>query len=73
MNYLKPIRKYCCIFNRLYLSFTSLGLEYLAQVDSFIIKQQVELLEAFTGFEGANRYEILNGIGQRVYLAVESK
>ncbi|XP_067939521.1 phospholipid scramblase 1-like [Watersipora subatra] len=47
------------------------GLEYLASVDCFHIRQQVELLEAFTGFEQANKYEILNSINQRVYFAVE--
>lgn len=42
-------------------------------VDTFLIHQQIEMLEAFTGFEGSNKYEILNALGQRVYLAVERK
>jgi hypothetical protein len=28
---------------------------------------------AFTGFETNNKYEILNTMGQRVYMAVEGK
>jgi len=32
------------------------GLEYLLHIDHLIVKQQVELLEAFTGFETANKY-----------------
>ena len=49
------------------------GLEYLASVDCFLIHQQISLLEAFTGFEDGNKYEIKNALGQRVYLAVESE
>ncbi|KAK3095599.1 hypothetical protein FSP39_016529, partial [Pinctada imbricata] len=47
------------------------GLEYLAQVDQLLVKQKVEGLEAFTGYETNNKYEILNSLGQRVYHAVE--
>jgi len=47
------------------------GLEYLAMVDQLIIKQQVELLEAFTGFETQNKYKVLNSIGQDVFFAKE--
>ncbi|KAL8559228.1 hypothetical protein ACOMHN_040352 [Nucella lapillus] len=47
------------------------GLEYLLHIDQLLIKQQVEILEAFTGFETNNRYEILNSVGQKVYIAVE--
>ncbi|XP_048744830.1 phospholipid scramblase 1-like isoform X1 [Ostrea edulis] len=47
------------------------GLEYLAQVDQLLVKQKVEALEAFTGFETNNKYEILNSMGQRVFHAVE--
>lgn len=47
------------------------GLEYLTQVDQLLIKQQVELLEAFTGFETNNKYKILNSMGQQVFFAAE--
>ncbi|CAH2247030.1 phospholipid scramblase 1-like [Pelobates cultripes] len=47
------------------------GLEYLSQVDQLLVHQQVELLEAFTGFETNNKYEIKNTLGQRVYFAAE--
>jgi len=47
------------------------GLQYLAMVDQLIVKQQVELLEAFTGFETANKYKVLNTMGQEVYFAKE--
>ncbi|XP_064639681.1 phospholipid scramblase 1-like isoform X5 [Lineus longissimus] len=47
------------------------GLEYLAQIDQLLVHQQVELLEAFTGFETNNKYEIKNSMGQRVYFAAE--
>ncbi|XP_064455642.1 phospholipid scramblase 1-like [Ornithodoros turicata] len=47
------------------------GLEYLAMVDQVLIKQKVELLEAFTGFETANKYTILNSMGQKIYYAAE--
>jgi len=47
------------------------GLEYLLHVDQLLIKQQVELLEAFTGFETANKYKVLNSMGQQVFFAAE--
>jgi len=47
------------------------GLEYLTQVDHLIVKGKVELLEAFTGFESANKYKIYNSLGQEVYYAKE--
>ncbi|CAH1781696.1 unnamed protein product, partial [Owenia fusiformis] len=47
------------------------GLEYLAMIDQLLVHQQVELLEAFTGFETNNKYEIKNSMGQRVYFAAE--
>ena len=42
------------------------GLEYLAMIDHLLIKQQVELLEAFTGWESCNKYKIMNNLGQDV-------
>lgn len=47
------------------------GLEYLQQVDQLLVKQKLEAVEAFTGFETNNKYEIRNSMGQRVYMAVE--
>ena len=47
------------------------GLEYLAMVDHLLIKQQVELLEAFTGWESCNKYRIFNSMGQDVFYAKE--
>ncbi|GFO35863.1 phospholipid scramblase [Plakobranchus ocellatus] len=47
------------------------GLEYLQQVDQLLVKQKLEAVEAFTGFETNNKYEIRNSLGQRVYMAVE--
>jgi len=47
------------------------GLQYLAMVDQLVVKQKVELLEAFTGFETANKYKVFNSMGQLVYDAKE--
>lgn len=47
------------------------GLEYLTQVDQLLVHQKVELLEAFVGFESANKYSVKNSLGQKVYYAVE--
>ncbi|XP_020655458.3 phospholipid scramblase 2 [Pogona vitticeps] len=47
------------------------GLEYLAQVDQVLIHQKVELVEAYIGFEGNNKYEVRNSLGQPVFHAEE--
>ncbi|XP_055380417.1 phospholipid scramblase 2 isoform X2 [Condylostylus longicornis] len=47
------------------------GLEYLTTIDQLLVKQKVELLEAFTGFETNNKFSIKNSLGQKVYYAVE--
>lgn len=47
------------------------GLEYLTTIDSLFVKQKVELLEAFIGFETNNKYTIKNNMGQKVFWAVE--
>lgn len=47
------------------------GLEYLTSIDQLLVKQKVELLEAFTGFETNNKFSIKNSLGQKVYYAVE--
>merc|ERR1712106_415930 len=44
------------------------GLQYLAMIDQLSVKQKVELLEAFTGWETANKYKIFNSLGQQVYM-----
>ncbi|XP_060554044.1 phospholipid scramblase 1-like [Ruditapes philippinarum] len=36
-----------------------------------LVKQKVEGLEAFTGYETNNKYEIVNSLGQRIFYAVE--
>ena len=35
------------------------GLEYLLHVDQLLVKQQIEMLELFTGFETSNKYKVL--------------
>ncbi|XP_034837983.1 phospholipid scramblase 2 isoform X1 [Maniola hyperantus] len=47
------------------------GLEYLSMIDQLLVKQKVELLEAFVGFETNNKYTVKNALGQKVYYAVE--
>ena len=47
------------------------GLEYLTQLDQLVIKQKVELMEMFTGFETNNKYELRNSMGQTCYKAAE--
>lgn len=47
------------------------GLELLTMLDKLIVKQKVELLEAFVGFETNNKYTIKAGTGQKVFYAVE--
>lgn len=42
------------------------GLEYLTTIDQLLVKQKVELLEAFTGFETNNKFSIKNSLGQKV-------
>lgn len=39
------------------------GMEHLLQMDHLLVKQQVELLEALTGFETANKY-LVSGVRQ---------
>merc|ERR1711936_1037939 len=47
------------------------GLQYLSMVDQLLVKQKVEILEVMTGFETANKYKVLNSVGQEVYKAKE--
>ena len=48
------------------------GLEFLLPLDRVFVRQQMEVLEMLTGWEGANRYEVLNAYGQRLFMAMES-
>ncbi|TGZ67662.1 hypothetical protein CRM22_004676 [Opisthorchis felineus] len=43
------------------------GLEYLTQINQLLVKQKKELFEIMTDIETANRYVILNTMGQTVY------
>ncbi|CAI9715386.1 Hypothetical predicted protein [Octopus vulgaris] len=47
------------------------GLEYLTTIDQLLVKQQVEIVEALTSFECANKYIMINSVGQQVYFAGE--
>lgn len=47
------------------------GLEYLLQIDQLNVKQLPSLLEAFTGWDTNNKYEILNAAGQKIFFAAE--
>ncbi|KAJ8048511.1 Phospholipid scramblase 2 [Holothuria leucospilota] len=47
------------------------GLEYLTQLDQILVHQQVELLEAFTGWETKNKYQVKNALGQQIFFAAE--
>ena len=49
----------------------SKGLEYLLQVDQLQVKQLPSLLEAFTGWDTNNKYEIYNANDQKVFFAAE--
>ncbi|MBN3308013.1 PLS1 scramblase, partial [Amia calva] len=40
-------------------------------IDQLLIHQKVELVEALSGFENNNKYEIKNSLGQNVFYAVE--
>ncbi|ELT93599.1 hypothetical protein CAPTEDRAFT_180693 [Capitella teleta] len=47
------------------------GLEYLTQIDQLVVKQQVEIMELITSWECANKYRVMNSVGQQVYFAQE--
>ncbi|XP_074158060.1 phospholipid scramblase 2-like [Sminthopsis crassicaudata] len=47
------------------------GLEYLQQIKTIRVHQQIELLEILTGFETNNRYEVKNDSGQMIYFVTE--
>ncbi|CAJ0950384.1 unnamed protein product, partial [Mesorhabditis belari] len=48
-----------------------IGLEYLTQIDKIMIHQKKSILEAVTEWEVANKYVLLNAVGQQVYYAFE--
>jgi len=47
------------------------GLQYLTQIDQLLVKQTVEIFEAFTGFETNNKYKVQNSLGQKIFMAKE--
>lgn len=48
------------------------GLEYLKTVDQLLVQQKVELIEAITGFETNNKFNVKNTLGQKVFWAAEN-
>jgi len=48
------------------------GLEYFSMLTHLIVKQRVEVLEALTGYEQENKYDIFNTFGQYIFTAKES-
>ena len=40
-------------------------------VDQLFVKQSVEILEAFNGFETKNKYEVFNSLGQQILYSKE--
>ncbi|XP_059481981.1 phospholipid scramblase 1 isoform X2 [Neocloeon triangulifer] len=48
------------------------GLEYLTMIDQLLVHQKVEVLEAITGFETANKFSVKNSLGQKIFDAKES-
>lgn len=49
------------------------GLEYLSTIDQLLVKQKVELLEVFTGFETNNKFTVKNSLGQNVIYQIFQK
>ncbi|PAA87541.1 hypothetical protein BOX15_Mlig000592g5 [Macrostomum lignano] len=47
------------------------ALQYLASLDQILIKQQKEMIEILIGWETANKYIVLNNVGQQVFFAKE--
>lgn len=48
------------------------GLEYLTMVDQLLVQQKVELIEAITGFETNNKFNVKNTMGQKIFWAAEN-
>ncbi len=49
------------------------GLEHLCFVDNLSVKQKVQAIEIVTGIEKGNKYEIFNGMGQRMFVSTEGE
>lgn len=47
------------------------GLEYFSMLTQLVVKQRVEVLEAITGYEQENKYDIFNTYGQYIFTAKE--
>ena len=47
------------------------GLQFLVPLDKLFVAQTVEVLEALTDYEAANRYEVFSIFGHRLYLTME--
>ena len=43
----------------------------MSRVDHFIIRQKVEKLEAITGYETTNKYDVFDKEGQQIFTVVE--
>lgn len=48
-----------------------MGLNVLSQLEDLAVVQEIDFLEAFTGWESKNRYSIKNVAGQNILYAVE--
>ncbi|ELU06462.1 hypothetical protein CAPTEDRAFT_141345, partial [Capitella teleta] len=47
------------------------GLEYLTQIDQVLIQQAVALMEAIIGIECKTQFQIMNSMGQQIFMAAE--
>ncbi|XP_066582284.1 phospholipid scramblase 2-like isoform X2 [Prorops nasuta] len=47
------------------------GLQYLMSLDSLIVNQKLEFLEAITGWETKNKYNVANANGETVFFVKE--
>ena len=61
------------ILNKIQIKILKIGLEYLLQVDKLKFKQLASTVEALTGWDTNNKYEIFNSDDQKIFFAVESR
>ncbi|KAF2353306.1 Scramblase [Trinorchestia longiramus] len=47
------------------------ALAFLSSVDQLFVKQKKEMIEIFLGYESANKYEVMNNLGQIIFMAME--